>query len=370
MHCIGLLSNRAMLQFMQSTSTSAIRTAKGFFQRLIDNTREVIRKLPMYKDGNIALDVSTCSSLIFLFWKLVSLLQPLQRKAKSNNLRSSARTVKEMASGTSSSKLYLNLAQTRKTALNPCTKVSCALWTIPIPTLVSLLAATVHPPSSFDHRLLVSHSSVNKALTTTGVKGAFVEGCTYRVASRLIYLAETLLFYVGAVLIAQGLYTYLQMVEVLNLVVFSVTIGSQLMAFGKFFFYRCFFNDLTWAFSVAEKIAKSVQAAHDLHHFLTLSLSTDEFKGSSYPPLSGSISTDIQFNYPWGGKWELEGSLQSKGALRWRGSWDLSSILMADSKMDRSMFDGFTVKLVSLLMTKKSKVAMRRISYFMHPSYR
>ena len=54
-------------------------------------------------------------------------------------------------------------------------------------------------------------------------------------ASGLIYLAEALLFYVGAVLIARGLYTYLQMVEVLNLVVFSVTIGSQLMGFSAFF---------------------------------------------------------------------------------------------------------------------------------------
>jgi ATP-binding cassette subfamily B (MDR/TAP) protein 1 len=76
--------------------------------------------------------------------------------------------------------------------------------------------------------------ATNRALTT-GVRGAFVEGCTYGVASGLIYLAEALLFYVGAVLIAKGTYTYLQMVEVLNLVVFSVTIGSQLMAFSTFF---------------------------------------------------------------------------------------------------------------------------------------
>lgn len=76
-------------------------------------------------------------------------------------------------------------------------------------------------------------TATNRALTT-GVRGAFVEGCTYGVASGLIYLAEALLFYVGAVLIAKGTYTYLQMVEVLNLVVFTVTIGSQLMAFSKF----------------------------------------------------------------------------------------------------------------------------------------
>ena len=73
----------------------------------------------------------------------------------------------------------------------------------------------------------------DKALST-GVRGALVEGCTFGVASGLIYAAEALLFYVGAVLIARGTYTYLQMVEVLNLVVFSVSIGSQLMAFSKF----------------------------------------------------------------------------------------------------------------------------------------
>ena len=47
-------------------------------------------------------------------------------------------------------------------------------------------------------------------------------------------VALSLLFFVGAVLIARGLYMYLQMVEVLKLVVFSVTIGSQLMAFSEY----------------------------------------------------------------------------------------------------------------------------------------
>jgi ATP-binding cassette, subfamily B (MDR/TAP), member 1 len=78
-------------------------------------------------------------------------------------------------------------------------------------------------------------SAADRALST-GLRGAFVEGCTYGVASALIYLAEALLFYIGAVFIARGTYTYLQMVEVLNLVVFTVTIGSQLMAFSASFF--------------------------------------------------------------------------------------------------------------------------------------
>lgn len=90
--------------------------------------------------------------------------------------------------------------------------------------------------------------AVDLALST-GVRGAFVEGCTYGVASALIYLAEALLFYVGAVLIARGTYTYLRMVEVLNLVVFTVTIGSQLMAFSMFILVIVLVLFLTLSFS-------------------------------------------------------------------------------------------------------------------------
>ena len=75
--------------------------------------------------------------------------------------------------------------------------------------------------------------SVDAALRT-GVRGAAVEGCTYGIASSLIYMSEALLFYVGARLIVNGTYTYLQFVQVLNLVVFSVSIGSQLMAFSEY----------------------------------------------------------------------------------------------------------------------------------------
>lgn len=67
----------------------------------------------------------------------------------------------------------------------------------------------------------------------SGVAGAFIEGGTLGVSTALIYLAEAFLFFIGARLLANGTYTYLQMVQVLNLVVFSVSIGSQQMAFSK-----------------------------------------------------------------------------------------------------------------------------------------
>ncbi|KAJ7280214.1 P-loop containing nucleoside triphosphate hydrolase protein [Mycena rebaudengoi] len=111
-------------------------------------------------------------------------------------------------------------------------------------------------------------------------KGAFVEGCTYGVACGLIYLAEAVLFYFGAVLVARGTYTYLQMVQVLNLVVFTVTIGSQLMAF-------------------TQRIATSVQATRDFNELLRLPTRTDESDGFLRPALDGAITfRDVGFSYP------------------------------------------------------------------------
>lgn len=123
-------------------------------------------------------------------------------------------------------------------------------------------------------------AATNRALAT-GVRGALVEGCTHGVASALIYLAEALLFFVGATLISQGTYTYLQMVEVLNLVVFSVTIGAQLMAF-------------------TERIAKAVQASADLRALTSLpARGAEEAQGALTPPLDGRIEVrGVEFAYP------------------------------------------------------------------------
>ncbi|KAM5532993.1 hypothetical protein V8D89_013335 [Ganoderma adspersum] len=123
------------------------------------------------------------------------------------------------------------------------------------------------------------NSAVESALST-GVRGAFIEGCSYGVASALIYLAEALLFYVGAVLIANGTYSYLQMIQTLQLVVFSVSIGSQLMAF-------------------THRIAKSTRATRDFNRLLKLSTATDESQGILTPDLSGPVSfTNVSFSYP------------------------------------------------------------------------
>lgn len=129
--------------------------------------------------------------------------------------------------------------------------------------------------------------AANVALVT-GLRGAMVEGCAQGVASGLIYLAEALLFYVGAVLVANGSYTYLRMVEVLNLVVFSVTIGSQLMAFSKLLIILSRIRVLT-RFE-AQKIEKSIQAAGDFDKLLKLSSHTEESRGVLRPTVTGPVN--------------------------------------------------------------------------------
>jgi len=91
----------------------------------------------------------------------------------------------------------------------------------------------------FEHIFRSRFDESTDVAMRTGMRGAFVEGCTYGVASSLIYMSEALLFYVGARLVVNGTYTYLQFVQVLNLVVFSVSIGSQLMTFSQSLGHFC-----------------------------------------------------------------------------------------------------------------------------------
>jgi len=130
-----------------------------------------------------------------------------------------------------------------------------------------------------------------------GIKGAFVEGCTYGVASSLIYLSEAVLFYVSAILVARGTYTYSQMVEVLNLIVFTISLGSQLMGFSTWI------PHLTLSSFIdnypAQHTASSLQATRDFHRLMKLSTNTQESLGSACPPIRGSITLNkVSFAYP------------------------------------------------------------------------
>jgi ATP-binding cassette, subfamily B (MDR/TAP), member 1 len=138
-------------------------------------------------------------------------------------------------------------------------------------------------------------SSADHALKI-GLKGAFIEGCTFGVTNAIIYLAEAVLFYVGAVLMANGTYTYLQMVEVLNLVVFNVSISAQLLSFSESFVITL---DSCSRASPASKVAKSTQATSEIMRLAKLEDQNEESKGVLMPIIQGSIVfKDVNFSYP------------------------------------------------------------------------
>ena len=157
------------------------RLAKEFGQKLIDNTREAIGKPPMYKDGALHLHLvfQVLRSLIIFFLKLLSLLasQRLQRRAQSNIPKLSAKMSANLKPMSRRWHWGHCLGHSR-----PCMKASCVLWTIPIPTLVPLVAAAVHPPSSFDYKLL---TGVGKDIIGVEVVKSFLFGG----ASRLWVIA-------------------------------------------------------------------------------------------------------------------------------------------------------------------------------------
>lgn len=89
------------------------------------------------------------------------------------------------------------------------------------------------------------------------------------------------------------------MIQTLNLIIFTVSIGSQLMGFSTFsllLFY--FFRQLT-TWLPAQRIAKSIQATRDFNKLLQLSTHTTESHGHLRPPIEGAISfRDVSFAYP------------------------------------------------------------------------
>jgi ATP-binding cassette subfamily B (MDR/TAP) protein 1 len=107
-----------------------------------------------------------------------------------------------------------------------------------------------------------------------------------------------LIYYVGAVFIVQGIYSFLQMIEVLNLVAFSLAIAAQTLYFSALGFYPLF---LTFTNILpAQRIHKSLQALRDFERVLNLKVTdTDESHGSNKWPLRGPIRfNNVSFAYP------------------------------------------------------------------------
>ncbi|KAH8833741.1 P-loop containing nucleoside triphosphate hydrolase protein [Flagelloscypha sp. PMI_526] len=115
---------------------------------------------------------------------------------------------------------------------------------------------------------------------SVGSRGGKLEGISFGFSSGLIYLSEALLFFVGAILVSKGTYTYLQMVQTLNLLLFTVTIGSQLLEFTN-------------------RIPKAVHATHSLNRLLRLPVYNKESGGILRPAnMSHLVFHDVHFAYP------------------------------------------------------------------------
>ncbi|KAM0790206.1 hypothetical protein ACM66B_005521 [Microbotryomycetes sp. NB124-2] len=115
---------------------------------------------------------------------------------------------------------------------------------------------------------------------TGGLKAAPFTGMGAATATALTLCAQALMFYVGAVLIVSGRYTYSRMMEVFSMVILTVTFAAQVMVF-------------------LPGVARSVQAAIDFKRFLELSGNTHEARGRERPVIRGNVTfTDVTFAYP------------------------------------------------------------------------
>jgi ATP-binding cassette subfamily B (MDR/TAP) protein 1 len=140
------------------------------------------------------------------------------------------------------------------------------------------------------------------AITATerdALRAAPLSGFAFGLGEAITYLAEALIFYVGAVLITKGTYDFQKMVITFNLIIFAVTFGSQMMAY-------------------LPGLTKSIQATADLRKLVVLGdeeplMSKEEQKngapsalvvssekaGTARPLIRGAIVfRDVYFSYP------------------------------------------------------------------------
>ena len=64
------------------------------------------------------------------------------------------------------------------------------------------------------------------------MRAAPLNGLAYATAACVPCIAEALMFYVGAVLVANGRYSFEQMLQTFSLMIFSVSFGAQLLSYS------------------------------------------------------------------------------------------------------------------------------------------
>ncbi|BGP18098.1 hypothetical protein JCM10213_004752 [Rhodosporidiobolus nylandii] len=113
-----------------------------------------------------------------------------------------------------------------------------------------------------------------------GIRAAPYLGFGAATAMTLTYLAQGLMVYVGAVLVAKGRYDFAKVLQVITLILFTVTFAGGLMNY-------------------LPSMAKSLRAANDLLRLLELKPETKESEGRMTFPIKGYVSfSDVHFSYP------------------------------------------------------------------------
>lgn len=114
---------------------------------------------------------------------------------------------------------------------------------------------------------------------------------------------SALLFFVIAVLMCEGSYTYARALQVFALVIFSLTFGAQMLSFRTSLapsFDKSLFFSRRLALNPVPTVAKAKRAAVDFERLIQLAdKEVLEAKGDLRPPVSGCISySDVHFAYP------------------------------------------------------------------------
>ncbi|WVN89031.1 uncharacterized protein L203_104247 [Cryptococcus depauperatus CBS 7841] len=127
------------------------------------------------------------------------------------------------------------------------------------------------------HKRFVTNVKMAKRI---GDRSAWAIAIGGSVAGGLPLFAQALMNFAGSTFILQGKMDYEQMLQVYNLVLFSLTFGSSLLDF-------------------VPTIAKACVAARDFNRIYFLDESTTESRGIFRYPINGKVSfSRVQFSYP------------------------------------------------------------------------
>ncbi|PWY99973.1 P-loop containing nucleoside triphosphate hydrolase protein [Testicularia cyperi] len=126
-----------------------------------------------------------------------------------------------------------------------------------------------------------AHATAVAEAQSCAIRSSVYAGFGHALSDALTYIAEALMFYVGAKLMVAGSYDFGRMIQVFNLIIFAVTFAAQMLTF-------------------LPGLSKSTQALVDLDRLLKLdNRESHELGGTLTPTVWGRVRfEDVTFSYP------------------------------------------------------------------------